>query len=63
MERRIIKVKLECGEAEVKKCRLGDIVRYNPEYESIKALAETTGKPFRKLFDEARRAAEELDNA
>lgn len=63
MERRIFKVKIGSGEVEVKKCRLGDIVRYNPEYESVKALAETTGKPFRKLFDEARRAAEEQDNA
>lgn len=63
MERRISKIKLESGEVEVKKCWQGDIVRYYPEYESVRALAETTGKPFRKLFDEARRAAEEQDNA
>lgn len=63
MERRIIKVKIDSGEVELKKCRFGDIVRYYPEYESVRALAETSGVSFRKLFDEARRAAEEQDNA
>ena len=63
MERRMIRVKIGCGEVDVKKCRLGDIVRYNPEYESVKVLAETTGQPFRKLFDEARRTAEEQNDA
>lgn len=63
MERANITVKLPYGEVSVKKCRLGDIVRYNPEYESVKVLAEITGQPFRKIFDEARRTAEEQDNA
>lgn len=61
MERRIIKVKLDSGEVDVKKCRLGDIVRYHPEYESVKALAEKIGQPFRKVFEAARKAAEETD--
>lgn len=62
MERKIIRVRLTGGEVEVKKCRLGDIVRYNPEYESVKALAAAEGRPFRDVFDEARRAAKETDN-
>lgn len=62
MERSQITVKLPDGEVNVKKCRISDIVRYNPEYESVKALAELTGQPFRKLFDKARYAAEEQDN-
>ena len=62
MERKIIRVRLTGGEVEVKKCRLGDIVRYNPEYESVKALAAAEGRPFRDVFDEARRVAKETDN-
>lgn len=63
MERRKVKVSLADGEAEVKRCQLGDIVRYNPEYESIKALSAASGRPFRDIFDDARRAAKENDNA
>lgn len=63
MERKIIKVSISDGEAEVKVCRLGDIVRYNPEYESIKALAAASGRPFRDIFDEARlKAREQADD-
>lgn len=60
MEREIVTVHLPYGEVKVKKCRLGDIVRYHPEYENIKTLAETAGLPFRRVFDEARRKAEEM---
>lgn len=63
MEREIIRIRLPYGEVEVKKCRLGDIVRYNPEYESVKALAAANDLPFRKVFDDARRLAGERDNA
>lgn len=62
MERKIIRVRLNGGEVEVKQCRLGDIVRYNPEYESVKALAAAEGRPFRDVFDEARRAARDMGN-
>lgn len=62
MERKIIRVKINGGEVEVKQCQLGDIVRYNPEYESVKTLAAAEGRPFRDVFDEARRAAREADN-
>lgn len=57
MVREILSVELPYGKVSVKKCRLGDIVRYNPEYESVKALSEACGKTFREVFDEARRAA------
>ena len=63
MERHMMKVGLPCGDVLVKKCSLGDIVRYNPEYESVRAAAEGAGLPFRKVFDEARRRAEETDHA
>ena len=63
MNREIARVALPCGEIEVKKCTLGDIARYNPEYESVKRAAESSGLPFREIFDAARRAAKENDNA
>lgn len=59
MEREIITVRLPYGDVKIKKCRLNDIVRYNPEYESVKSLAEAAGLPFRRVFDDARRRAEE----
>lgn len=62
MERKLLKVQLPYGEVIVKKCWKGDIVRYNPEYESVKAVADAAGIPFRKMFDEARREAERAGN-
>lgn len=62
MERKLLKVQLPYGEVIVKKCWKGDIVRYNPEYESVKAVADAAGIPFRKVFDEARREAERAEN-
>ena len=63
MKREMMKVKTSFGEVEVKKCFLDDIVRYNPEYESVKLLAEKNNVTFRQVFDEARRLAEASDNA
>ena len=63
MERKLLNIKLPYGEVLVKKCWLGNIIRYNPEYGSVKALSEASNLPFRKVFDEARRTAEETDNA
>ncbi len=59
MDREIVKVNLSCGEALVKKCSFKDILRFYPEYESIKSLSETSGKAYREIFAEATRAAEE----
>lgn len=58
MDREIIKVGISVGEALVKKCSYKDILRFYPEYESIKSLAAGSGKPFREIFEEARRKAE-----
>lgn len=63
MEREIRPVAISAGTVLVKKCWTDCIVRYNPEYESVKALSEQTGISFRKLYDEARKTAEERDNA
>ena len=63
MERKILNVTLPYGVVEVKKCWLGNIVKYNPEYESVKKIAELSNLSFRKVFDEARMMAEKVDNA
>lgn len=62
MNRKTVSVKLSCGTALVKVSSYKDIVRCQPEFESIKLLAEQTGTDFRKLFDEAKRLAEEQYN-
>lgn len=62
MQREQLTVQLPEGAAEVKKVYRGDIVRYQPEYESIRKLAETSGKPFRALCDQARALAEQADH-
>ena len=59
MERETISVQLPEGAVDVKKAVWKDIVRYQPEYDSVRKLAEETGKPFRVLFDRARRQAEQ----
>ena len=61
MERKIISVQLPEGEVEVKKCWRGDIVRYYPEFESVKKVAEQSGRAFRDLYNQANRLAEEED--
>ena len=63
MEREIMTVAISCGSVAVKKSRMNDIVRYTPEYESVRALSDKTGRDFRDLYDEARQAAREADNA
>ena len=63
MEREIINIETSAGEVKVKKCFIDDIVRYNPEYESVKEAAEKAGKTFREVFDEARHLAQRKDNA
>ena len=52
MERELLRVQLPYGEAIVKKATLGDITRCQPEYESVKKLAEQTGKPFRSIWED-----------
>ncbi|MBQ8482065.1 MAG: nickel pincer cofactor biosynthesis protein LarC [Alphaproteobacteria bacterium] len=57
MKRKIIKVSLECGEVEVKVSTFKDIVRYAPEFESVKKLAEATGKDFHFIYNSAQQLA------
>ncbi len=60
MAREKIKVETSAGIVEVKKCSWKDIVKFYPEYESVKAAAQKTGVDFRQIFDEALRAANAL---
>jgi len=62
MERENITVKLPYGNVAVKKCVYKDIIRYNPEYESVKELAAKTGLHYRKIFDEARKEAKKQND-
>ena len=63
MAREMIRVKTEFGEVEVKKCTWKDIVRFYPEYESVKRAvasdkAMDRGANFRDVYDEAARIAQ-----
>lgn len=62
MEREKLTVQLPEGAADVKKVSWRNIVRYQPEYDSIKRLSEASGKPFRSLCDQARTLAEQQNS-
>ncbi len=47
------------GEAEVKVVSLGDALRFYPEYESVRKIAEDNGLSFQDVYDMVKRAAEE----
>ena len=57
MERRIVTVQTPYGPVQVKECRLGDIIRRQPEYDSAAAAAERAGVPLEDVFQAARNAA------
>ena len=57
MDRENLRISLEGHEVNVKKCTYKNIVRFYPEYESIKALANETGEAFRTLYQKACRVA------
>ena len=57
MERKIIKVGLKFGEVEVKISTYKDIVRVQPEFESVKKLSEETGKDFQFIYNLAQHVA------
>ena len=59
MEREIKTVATVYGEVAVKISRYKDIVRCQPEYESVKAVADKHSVSFRKVFDAAKFAAGE----
>ena len=60
MERESLEVALPYGTVSVKRCTWNGLTRNYPEYESVKALAESTGKDFQLVFAAAKLAAEEL---
>ena len=61
LERSIVDVELPAGHAKVKKCTFGDQSFFYPEYESIKALAASSGIPFADLFRDAAETARKND--
>lgn len=61
MSRTMMTVSLPEADIAVKKCFLKDIVRYYPEYESVRAAAEKSGRPLRILYEQAALQAEKED--
>ncbi len=61
MSRTMMTVSLPEANIAVKKCFLKDIVRYYPEYESVRAAAEKSGRPLRILYEQAALQAEKED--
>lgn len=61
MDREIRTVELPFGTVSVKRCTWNGVVRNYPEYESVRELAERTGKEFQLVFALAKQAAEELE--
>ena len=61
MKRSELTVTLPAGEVRVKKCEFEGRAYYYPEYESIRALAETSGAKFADLFRDAAETARETD--
>ena len=59
MEREKLSVRLPYGEVIVKKCWLNDIIRFYPEYDSVRELAEKNNLPLRQVFNAATLAAKE----
>ncbi|GHV42422.1 hypothetical protein FACS1894187_24640 [Synergistales bacterium] len=57
LTRELITVDLPYGKVQVKKCFWRDDIFYYPEYESVKKLAETSGRSFRTVFFDAETAA------
>lgn len=54
MERSFAEVETPFGSVTVKKCKMGEIVKYKPEFESVRDAAEKHRVPFRDVFDAAR---------
>ena len=61
MERKIIPVTTSSGTVDVKCCSYDGVVRYYPEFESIKAVLENSGSDFQSVYEEAVRLAKEKD--
>lgn len=57
MDREIMTVRLPYGEVKVKKCTYRGIVKFYPEFESVRGAAEASGRDFNTVFSEAMTAA------
>ena len=60
MEREVVPVQLAHGEVLIKRCSYGSLVRFYPEYESVRRYAEENGEDFRKVYTAAEAAADAL---
>ena len=58
LERESGSVSTPFGEAAVKICRLADGKCFYPEYDSVKALAQKSGRSFQEIYELVRREAE-----
>ena len=61
LKRSELTVNLPAGPVRVKKCEFEGRAYYYPEYESVRALAETSGAKFADLFRDAAETARETD--
>lgn len=61
MSREIIPVETSAGTVEVKRCSFGDIVRYYPEFETVRTALENCNSDFQAVYDEAAQLAKEKD--
>ena len=55
MMRENVRVEVPGGKVDVKHCTFGDIERFYPEADSVKSLAERTGRSFREVYLDAAR--------
>ena len=60
MQREMIQVNTVYGAIDVKKCIWQDVVKFYPEYESVKSAAGRTGADFQQIFAAAITAATRL---
>ena len=61
LARSVVDVTLPAGTVKVKKCTFDGQTFHYPEYESVKALAASSGVPFADLFRDAAETAEKAD--
>jgi len=61
LARSVVDVSLPAGTVKVKKCSFEGRTFYYPEYESVKALAASSGVPFADLFRDAAETARSAD--
>jgi uncharacterized protein (DUF111 family) len=60
MDREILSVDTAYGKARVKKGRMGDIVKFAPEYEDCRKIAEDNNIPLKEVYEAVIRAAQEI---